>query len=85
MIQVGVQGRGCEGGGDRAHVDALGGSGDGAGMVDGPGTNAGRLNPEVTQATIGMTTCVRGWTRMVRPPAKSPVTLTRREPCDPRP
>ncbi len=29
----------------------------------------GVLNPDVTQATIGQTICVRGWTRTVRPPA----------------
>ena len=29
----------------------------------------GALNPEVTQATIGRTICVHGWTRTVRPPS----------------
>jgi hypothetical protein len=29
----------------------------------------GSLNPEVTQATIGSTICVRGWTATVRPPS----------------
>jgi hypothetical protein len=28
----------------------------------------GSLNPDVTQATIGSTVCVRGWTSTVRPP-----------------
>jgi hypothetical protein len=28
----------------------------------------GVLNPDVTQATIASTVCVRGWTRTVRPP-----------------
>ena len=28
----------------------------------------GVLNPDVTQANIGSTICVRGWTRTVRPP-----------------
>lgn len=28
----------------------------------------GRVNPAVTQATIGSTICVSGWTRTVRPP-----------------
>jgi hypothetical protein len=28
----------------------------------------GVLNPDVTQATIGSTICVRGWTKTVRPP-----------------
>jgi hypothetical protein len=28
----------------------------------------GVLNPDVSQATIGATICVRGWTRTVRPP-----------------
>jgi hypothetical protein len=29
----------------------------------------GALNPQVTQQTIYLTICVRGWTRTVRPPA----------------
>ena len=29
----------------------------------------GALNPAVTQATIGSTICVAGWTRTIRPPA----------------
>jgi hypothetical protein len=29
----------------------------------------GALNPAVTQATIGDTICVRGWTRTIRPPS----------------
>jgi hypothetical protein len=29
----------------------------------------GALNPDVTQATIGSTVCVAGWTRTVRPPS----------------
>jgi hypothetical protein len=28
----------------------------------------GALNPDLTQATIHQTICVRGWTRTVRPP-----------------
>ena len=30
----------------------------------------GALNPDVTQATIGGTICVQGWTRTVRPPVE---------------
>ncbi len=30
----------------------------------------GVLNPDVTQATIGVTICVHGWTRTVRPPVE---------------
>ena len=30
----------------------------------------GALNPDVTQATIRTTVCVRGWTRTVRPPVE---------------
>ncbi len=33
-----------------------------------PVRTPGVLNPDVTQATIGSTICVRGWTRTVRPP-----------------
>jgi hypothetical protein len=34
-----------------------------------PTLTPGALNPDVTQATIGRTICVPGWTRTVRPPA----------------
>jgi len=30
----------------------------------------GVLNPDVTQATIGQTICVTGWTRTIRPPSE---------------
>jgi hypothetical protein len=33
-----------------------------------PQLTPGALNPDVTQATIGSTICVSGWTRTVRPP-----------------
>jgi hypothetical protein len=33
-----------------------------------PVRTPGVLNPDVTQATIGSTICVQGWTRTVRPP-----------------
>jgi hypothetical protein len=35
-----------------------------------PARTPGVLNPDVTQATIGSTICVRGWTRTVRPPVE---------------
>ena len=34
-----------------------------------PALTPGALNPDVTQATIGSTICVRGWTKTVRPPS----------------
>ena len=37
----------------------------------------GRLNPDVTQATIGSTICVKGWTATVRPPASYTSKLKR--------
>jgi hypothetical protein len=39
----------------------------------------GVLNPDVTQATIGSTVCVSGWTRTVRPPASYTSTLKVRQ------
>jgi len=33
-----------------------------------PTLTPGSLNPDVTQATIGSTICVKGWTATVRPP-----------------
>jgi hypothetical protein len=35
-----------------------------------PVRTPGVLNPDVTQATIGTTICVQGWTRTVRPPTE---------------
>jgi hypothetical protein len=39
-------------------------------VVADPVRTPGVLNPDVTQATIGSTICVRGWTRTVRPPVE---------------
>jgi hypothetical protein len=44
-----------------------------------PVRTPGVLNPEVTQATIGSTICVRGWTRTVRPPTEYTNELKRRQ------
>ena len=43
----------------RAHAPAV---------VADPARTPGVLNPDVTQATIGATICVAGWTTTVRPP-----------------
>jgi hypothetical protein len=37
-------------------------------VVADPVRTPGVLNPDVTQATVGTTVCVQGWTRTVRPP-----------------
>ena len=37
-------------------------------VVADPERTPGVLNPDVTQATIGSTICVHGWTRTIRPP-----------------
>jgi hypothetical protein len=39
----------------------------------------GALNPDVTQATILSTICVRGWTRTVRPPVTYTNDLKRKQ------
>jgi len=39
-------------------------------VVADPVRTPGVLNPDVTQATIGTTICVQGWTRTVRPPTE---------------
>jgi hypothetical protein len=39
----------------------------------------GALNAAVTQATIGSTICVSGWTRTIRPPAEYTGALKRRQ------
>ena len=38
-------------------------------LLPSPTLTPGALNPDVTQATIRTTICVRGWTRTVRPPS----------------
>jgi hypothetical protein len=44
-----------------------------------PVRTPGVLNPEVTQATIGTTVCVRGWTQTIRPPSEYTSSLKRRQ------
>jgi hypothetical protein len=39
-------------------------------VVADPVRTPGVLNPDVTQATIGSTICVQGWTRSIRPPTE---------------
>ena len=39
----------------------------------------GVLNPDVTQATVGTTICMRGWTRTVRPPTEYTNALKARQ------
>lgn len=40
------------------------------------------LNPEVTQASIGETICLTGWTKTVRPPASYTNTIKRQRVLD---
>ena len=42
----------------------------GAAVRADPARTPGVLNPDVTQATIRTTICVRGWTRTIRPPTE---------------
>ena len=44
-------------------------SGRSRGVHADPTLTPGALNPDVTQATIGSTICVPGWTKTVRPPS----------------
>jgi hypothetical protein len=44
-----------------------------------PARTPGVLNPAVTDATIGSTICVRGWTRTIRPPTSYTNDLKRRQ------
>lgn len=54
----------------RTHVDATSchGRGHGRYVLPDPRCTPGALDPAVTQATIGRTICVSGWTSRVRPP-----------------
>lgn len=45
------------------------GTGGPAAILASPTLTPGSLNPDVTQATIGSTICVHGWTATVRPPS----------------
>ena len=54
----------------RAHVPAV---------VADPVRTPGVLNPDVTQATIGATVCVAGWTRTIRPSTEYTNALKRRQ------
>jgi hypothetical protein len=44
-----------------------------------PASAPGFLNPAVTQASIGSTICVKGWTATIRPPASYTTDLKRRQ------
>ena len=44
-----------------------------------PVRTPGVLNPDVTQANIGSTICVAGWTRTIRPPTSYTNELKRRQ------
>lgn len=44
-----------------------------------PSLTPGAINPAVTQATIGDTICIPGWTRTVRPPERYTEELKRRQ------
>jgi len=48
-------------------------------VVADPARTPGVLNPDVTQATIATTICVRGWTRSVRPPTEYTTALKLRQ------
>jgi hypothetical protein len=50
-------------------IEHRGGPAAGAVLAN-PVRTPGVLNPDVTQATIGSTICVSGWTRTVRPPVE---------------
>jgi hypothetical protein len=45
------------------------GGGGAPAVLASPTLTPGSLNPDVTQATIGSTICVQGWTATVRPPS----------------
>jgi hypothetical protein len=48
-------------------------------VVASPALTPGSLNPAVTQSTIGVTICVRGWTATVRPPVSYTSALKLRQ------
>jgi hypothetical protein len=56
-----------------------GGGPGGAVLLASPTLTPGALNPDVSQATIRSTICVRGWTRTVRPPSSYTSALKLRQ------
>jgi hypothetical protein len=44
-----------------------------------PARTPGVLNPDVTQATVKQTICVRGWTKTIRPPTSYTNDLKRKQ------
>ncbi len=48
-------------------------------VVADPVRTPGVLNPDVTQATIGATICLRGWTLTIRPPTEYTDLLKRKQ------
>jgi hypothetical protein len=50
-----------------------------AAVVADPVRTPGVLNPDVTQATIGSTICVTGWTRTIRPSTEYTNALKRKQ------
>lgn len=51
----------------------------GAAVLPNAARTPGATNPEVTQATIGTTICVSGWTTTVRPPSSETTALKREQ------
>src|SRR5579862_4356429 len=51
----------------------------GSAVLASPTLTPGVTNPDVTQANIGSTICVRGWTATVRPPADYTTALKERQ------
>jgi hypothetical protein len=54
-------------------------AGGGVAVLASPTLTPGAFNPDVTQATVGTTICVRGWTRTVRPPSDYTASLKREQ------
>ena len=48
-------------------------------VVANPVRTPGALNADVTQATIAVTICARGWTRRIRPPVEYTNALKRKQ------
>jgi hypothetical protein len=59
-----------------------GGGGAGPAVLASPALTPGSLNPDVTQATIDSTICVRGWTATVRPSSDYTSQLKTRQMAD---
>jgi hypothetical protein len=79
VVALGVAGAYLAGHPQRVPADVSQASSTPLAGLPNPHLTPGVINPDVTQANIDSTICVRGWTRTVRPPEHYPEQLKHRQ------